>query len=250
MIDETHLAVVLMFVDKGLGSYEKGALAILNTASGKVDQVVPAGLFPHSVEYANQKLYVTLEGENKLMVYGLSESGWELKQSLPVGKSPTRLCLDGDRLYVVDTGSDELSVVDTRKDEALKSVGLRQQNLSFGVSPTSCAANGNRLYVTLANLTDGGGGGDKVSGHVAGYVPTGWYPTDVFTNGTELCVLSAKGIRPRRLDPQLGGPTKPPGESDYVLTLLNGALGRVAFKDIQAQLASYTKKVLQGSPPG
>ena len=246
-IDEKHLAVVLLFVDKEMGTYEQGALAILNTETAQVDQVIPAGIFPYAVEAANQKLYVTLEGQNKVLVFTQGEAGWSMEKQIPVGKNPTRLCADGGKLYVVDTGSDELSVIDTRTDAALSSISLRKQNFSFGVSPTSCLSSGSRLYVTLANL-NAVAVVDKISGKVAGYVPSGWYPTDVFMNGRELCVLSAKGVRPRRPNPQLGGPTKPPAETDYVLTLLNGSLGRVPLKEIQAQLRFYSKKVLDGSP--
>ncbi len=48
------------------GRFEQGKLAILNTQTGMVEQEVSTGYFPYAICLANGKLYVTVEGENKV----------------------------------------------------------------------------------------------------------------------------------------------------------------------------------------
>ena len=176
--------------------YGKGKLAILNTATGKIEPGEDAGYFPHTVRYFNHKLYVTVLGEDRLYVYDYQDSKAKFKTYLPVGKTPQDICPDpkANRLFVVNTGSDTLSVVKSvvdagkEKDEVVKEIDVRNeiafrsQGVRFGCGPTSCAVDGDRLYVTLAYRNAVGifdlGEGERF-GKSLGFIPTGWYPTKV-----------------------------------------------------------------------
>jgi hypothetical protein len=63
-IDAQHLAVGYMATKIGSGNYINGRLAILNSETGEVEKEASLGYFPYAVRYLNQKLYVTLLGEN------------------------------------------------------------------------------------------------------------------------------------------------------------------------------------------
>jgi YVTN family beta-propeller protein len=250
--DHDHLAVVYLGVGSDpkcekSGHYGKGKLAILNTKTGKIELEKVAGYFPHTVRYLNKKLYVTILGEDKLNVY---DSQAHLLKSLPVGKTPQDICPDpqANRLYVVNTGSDTLSVVDAGKDEVVSEIPVRSHGEGFGCGPTSCAVDGDRLFVTLA-YKNAVGIFDKREGKRLGFIPTGWYPTKVIPRKEWVAVLSAKGIRARR--PNVNGPQPNRErclEDEYVLTLLKGTLGIIAGDQIEANLHAWTRQVEEGSP--
>ena len=200
-IDADHLAVVYLVVGSDpryekADIYGRGKLAILNTKTGKIEHEKEAGYFPHTVRYLNKKIYVTILGEDKLKVY---DSQARLLKSLNVGKTPQDICPDpqANRLYVVNTGSDNLSVVDAGKDEIVSEIAVGSPGEGFGCAPTSCAVAGDRLFVTLG-YTNAVGIFDKREGKRLGFIPTGWYPTKVITGKEGVAVLSAKGIRARR----------------------------------------------------
>ena len=244
-IDSQHIAVVYMVAKNSQGIYDQGKLAILNTATGELEREATLGYFPHTVRYANGKLYVTVLGENKLQIYDLKQLS--LIKTLPVGRTPQDICLDGDRLYVVNTGSDSLTVIDGKTDAIASTIMLHKDESRFGSAPTSCAVEGNRLYVTQTNANSVAVL-DKGSGKQLGLIPTGWYPTKTLLNQSQLLVLNAKGIQPRR--PNLSGPQPVPERSgpQYVLTLLKGSLSIISRDKIESSLAAWTRQAQDGSP--
>ena len=242
-IDAQHIAVAYMVAENEKKDYGKGKLAILNTETGKVERVVTVGYFPYAVQFWNQKLYLTLLGENKLLVYDRS-----LKplQNLTVGRTPQNFCTDNRQLYVVNSTSDSISVINS-KNAVVKTINLHPHGFKFGSSPTSCAVKGNRLYVTQAQI-NAVAVIDKKNQQLQGFIPTGWYPTKVLLNQGQMMVLSAKGIRKRRPNPNGPQPIEEKGGQDYVLSLLKGAVAIIPQSTIADQLSTWTQEVTQGSP--
>jgi DNA-binding beta-propeller fold protein YncE len=109
-IDKNHLAVASLVTADEKKVDGKGQLTILNTQTGEIEKTVTVGEFPYAVELLNQKLYLTVLGENKLSIY---DTKLKPIKTIPVGKNPQNLCSDRSRLYVVNTASDNLSVIDT-----------------------------------------------------------------------------------------------------------------------------------------
>ncbi|MFN2453717.1 MAG: bifunctional YncE family protein/alkaline phosphatase family protein [Pyrinomonadaceae bacterium] len=244
IIDATHLVIAYLVANDEQGRYAEGRLAILNTATGAIEREVKAGYFPHTVHYAGGKLYVSLLGENKLQVY---DARLDLLKTLVVGQTPQDVCVDGERVYVVNTGSDNVSVVNTRSDAIVSTIDTRNRGSRHGSAPTSCTVNGSRLYITEASA-NAVAIFDKNSGRQLGFVPAGWYPTKALVNGNRLFVLNAKGIRARR--PNIDGPQPIPekGGQQYVLTTLKGSLSMVPMNRIEANLSNWTRQVQEGSP--
>jgi YVTN family beta-propeller protein len=243
-LDKDHLAVIYLTATNDHGVFDQGKLVLLNTSNGKIDREILIGYFPHAIRNINGNLYVTLLGENKLLVY---DKDLNLLKSLPVGKTPQGFCQDGDHLYVVNSGSDDISVVDTKTVSIASTVSLQNGQNRFGNAPTSCAIDSDRLYVTESNVDDIAVL-DKNNGNILGRIPTGWYPTKVMFEKDKMFVLSAKGISPRRANPQ--GPQPVPNDQgpQYVLTLLKGSLGIVPKSDIERNLSYWTSQVGHESP--
>lgn len=244
-IDDRRLAVLYLAAKDEKGNYIAGRLAVLDTETGKVEREADAGYFPYSVRHAGGKLYVSVVGENRLRVF--DEQLKELKE-IPVGRRPQETCADGSRLYVVNTDSDELTIVDTARDRVVGTLRTNRWGSPFGTAPTSCAVAGDRVYVTLAGM-NAVAVYDRKTRRQTGLVPAGWYPTKVVVEGGNLLVLNAKGVRPRRPNPRGPQPLEGRGGSQYVLTLLQGSLSIVPLSEMNARnVAAWTRQVLAGAP--
>jgi YVTN family beta-propeller protein len=248
-VGKNLLAVTyLMINDHGKGAWKKGAIALLDTKSGAIMDEKESGHFPYALAWVGKKLYATLEGENRVQVYTIE--GGRLKEgaSIPAGVNPTCLAQEGTNLYVADTSSDEISVIDTQKDQLAATFDLKQAGYKYGAAPTGITVDGGKLYVSLAGW-NAVAVLDKTSGTLEGLIPTGWYPTRVYTDKADLYILSAKGIMERRATSN-DNPAPGLGKEDpaYILNLLTGSLSVVPKADLATRLGAWTDQVKSGSP--
>jgi YVTN family beta-propeller protein len=244
-IDSEHLAVAYMATKKpDGGGFVGGGLALLNTANTKIEHEKKAGYYPYTVRYVSGKLFVTVLGEDKVFVF---DRELRLIKNIVVGLTPQESCTDSRRLYVVNTGADSLSVIDTQSNRVTSTVSVAERGNRFGVAPTACALEGNRLYVTLGN-TNSVAVFDRKTNRRLGLIPAGWYPTKVLANADRLVVLNAKGIQPRHPNPQ--GPPRA-GSSragEYVLTLLKGTVSIIPRGDLDKKQSAWTDTVNRSGP--
>lgn len=243
-VDARRIAVASLVGDTPEQTYGEGALALLDTETGTVEREVRVGYFPYAVHRLADKLYVTLVGENKVAVY---DARLEHLRTLSVGRSPQAMCSDAARLYVVNSASDDVTMIDSGSDRVVATIPLGRRGFRFGSSPTSCAVDGDRLYVSQAGI-NAVAVVDRPRHALLGLVPAGWYPAKVLLDRDRLFVVSAKGVEPRRPNPRGPQPAEGRGGPQYVLTLLRGALGIVPRADIGGRLAEWTRQVEAGSP--
>src|SRR5438477_3775688 len=243
-IDAQHLAVGYMATKKPGGGFVGGGLAVLNPASGQIERETKAGYYPYTVRYISGKLFVTVLGEDKVFVF---DRELKLLRTIAVGRTPQESCTDGHRLYVVNTGSDSLSAIDSQTDRITSTISVAEKESRFGVAPTSCAVDGNRLLVTLGN-TNSVAVFDRKTNKKLGLIPAGWYPTKVLASEQQLFVLNAKGIQPRRPNPKGPAGAGPSRTGDYVLTLLKGTVSIIARNDLQKNQRAWTNVVNSSGP--
>jgi YVTN family beta-propeller protein len=158
--------------------------------------------------HQDRKLYVTSEREGTVSV--LDPTDLRSLKTIRTGEQPTHLLLNRDqsRLFVANTNSDTVSVIDTATDEVVQTLLVRpaeQRGLS-GCSPLGLALSPDEttLYVALSDL-NAVAVVDLKDGYLSGLIPTGWYPTAVAASDTRLFVTAAKGVVTKR--PNL--PTNP-----------------------------------------
>jgi YVTN family beta-propeller protein len=154
------------------GATREGSVAVIDPATGKVIKEIIVGLHPNEI-LANKS---------------------------------------GKFIYVTNSNSDNVSVINTSTDEVAETINVRLQpaiNQFFGDSPDGlCLSPDNRtLYVAngmdnaLASIKLGKKAADKGSGQssiINGFIPTGAYPSAVsFLNPGTLyvCNLEAEGVR-------------------------------------------------------
>ena len=252
-VDSQHIAVLYLVTTDtgktprdpfGIGHYVKGRIALLNLMNGKVEKEAVVGYFPYDIKFTDGKFYVSLLGENKVNIY---DSQFHELKSLKVGNAPASMTVDGKYIYVVNTTSDEITVIETKTDKILRRIFVGKKGYQSGVSPTSCAVNNGKLYVSEATL-NAVAVYRLINGKLLGYIPGGWYTTKVLLDNGKLIYLSAKGILPRRPNPNGPSPIIEGHKEDYVLNLLNGTVGIVPINSIVNNLTEWTKEVEDGSP--
>lgn len=124
------------------------SLAVIDLASRTVVREIPVGNAPHTVVLAGRKAYVSNQGGRKAAPGDVTNdssgtaivsdptSGYAATGSvsvvdldsgatvgsIEVGLQPTALLLNGYALYVANTNSDTVSVIDTRTDKLVKTI--------------------------------------------------------------------------------------------------------------------------------
>jgi DNA-binding beta-propeller fold protein YncE len=126
--------------------------------------------------------------------------------SLQVGLHASAMALspNGRWLVIANTGSDSLSVLDTRKDKIVETISARQNPADlFGAQPDALAFDraGKRLYVCNASqnsvaVFDFNVGNSKM----LGLIPVGWFPGAIVHDPRRdaIYVANIKGLGPGR----------------------------------------------------
>ncbi|MFE6054227.1 alkaline phosphatase family protein [Kitasatospora sp. NPDC056446] len=124
-------------------------------------------------------------------------------RSIAVGLHPTALYARNGTLFVADTGSDEVSVIDTGRGKVVQTVSTKPwPEASVGYEPTALAlTDDGRLLVTLGRadavaVYRFGGAQEPVS--YVGLLPTDYFPAEIATVGNQVIVSNTRGVDARR----------------------------------------------------
>jgi YVTN family beta-propeller protein len=207
------------------------SLGIINLNTNKFEGHIPVGIAPYSVVLYDSKAYVTnwggrrpVKGDKTAMSAGtavvvdrktgVASSGTvsvidlitrKVLKEIKVHLHPSAMALqyERSRLYVANSNSDLISVIDTKADKVINDINPKPMaELPFGSSPdalalsddgqTLFAANGGNNLIAVIDLKT-----DKVKG----LIPTGWYPGGVVLGKKIklLCIANTKGTGTRNL---------------------------------------------------
>ena len=208
----------------------QNTVAALDPTTGAIKQTWNVGIAPRELTFVGSKLYVSNEGGRQAQAgdatmgsygtqvpangyLGTSTTGTvsvidtanpaAAPGSIAVGLHPTAMYGKGNALFVANTNSDSLSVIDTTKDKVVQTIETRPwPSSTVGYQPNSIAMTGDgHLLVTLgrANATAvyqyQGDPQEPVS--YIGLLPTDYYPATVATVGGQVVVTNARGIDAR-----------------------------------------------------
>ncbi|WP_072041945.1 alkaline phosphatase family protein [Nigerium massiliense] len=205
-------------------------VAALDPNTGAVKRTWNVGIAPREVVFVGDKLYVSNEGgrparpgEATINSYGTdvpantflgtsttgtlsvidpSASGDAVK-SIDVGLHPTAMLVHEDVLFVANTNSDTVSVVDTTKNKVVQTINTQPySNSSVGYAPTALAmTRDGRLLVTLGRVNAvavyryANDPMEPVS--YIGLLPTDYYPSDIAVANGKVVVTNTRGIDAR-----------------------------------------------------
>jgi DNA-binding beta-propeller fold protein YncE len=231
-------------------------LAVIEVASGRIVQRLPAGRYPYAVVVdAVGMVYVSAWGGYEVRVWRPAERGEGLKPagSIQVGRHPSALLLnrDGSRLYVASASTDRVSIVDTRAGRVIgELVDTVPGGSGEGSTPNALALSGDerRLYVAEADanavavfeLTGDGG-------RLEGRIPVGWYPAALLVRRDTLIVANAKGRGTAANKSNGPGPGRR-GRDGYTLAQLSGTLSLVPLAGMDGTaLATLSDRVARAN---
>lgn len=212
-----------------------------------------------------KELYISLWGGKKILVFDIASK--KIIAQIPVGENPNELLLskNGKRLFVANAGDNSVSVIDiaARKEIEVLNAAL------FPDAPTGSATNGlalsenqKTLYIANADnnclaVFDVGIPGQS---RPKGFIPAGWYPTNVKVLGKKIFVSNGKGFSsssnakgpdPSRRDQQVnyqhGDYQNNQDQIEYIGGLFKGTLSIIDEPGV-AKLAQYSRMVYSNTP--
>lgn len=246
---------------------ENNSLYVIDLLSKKIIQQDTLLEPAYACQLSNNKkeLYISLWGGKKVLVFDAAAK--KIITQINVGENPNELLLskNGKLLFVANAGDNAVSVIDIAKRKVLEVLNAAL----YPDAPTGSASNGlalsedqKTLYVANADnnslaVFDVSKPGFSKS---KGFIPAGWYPTNVKVIGKKIFVSNGKGFssKPNSKGPD---PTKHDQEvnyqhadfknkqsqMEYIGGLFKGTMS-IIDEPNAAQLAAYSKTVYQNTP--
>jgi YVTN family beta-propeller protein len=209
--------------------------------------------FPYGIAALNDgsKCYVASERDDAVYVLDTSDPAKPaMKEKLSTGAHPVAVLFSNDQktLFVANSLSDTISIVDTATDKITGTVLLRPRMARDipGVTPTALALSPDQktLFAALSDM-NAVAVVDVASSELRGYIPAGWYPTGVVASqdGKSILVCNAKGTQVRNPNNH-PNPHDPKSKSTPVLQNLMGNVISIAVPTSDKKLAAATEQVL------
>jgi DNA-binding beta-propeller fold protein YncE len=212
-----------------------------------------------------KQLYISLWGTDQLLIWDTETK--QTTKKLAIGDNPNELLLtkNGSYLYVANANDNSVAVVDTKSLTIIEVLNCAL----FANAPNGSTTNGlalneteSRLYVANADNNNLAVFDVTKKGFSSsiGFIPTGWYPTNLKIVGNTLFVTNGKGLsslantngpspiqRKQTVNYQAGDVKAKPAPVQYVGGLFKGTLS--IFKEpTVAELANLTKQVYLNTP--
>jgi YVTN family beta-propeller protein len=225
----------------------QSSLSVIDVASNTVRKKISLPGFPLALAAVaptnsrNEKVYASCERDG---VVASIDAQTGKVQPIKTGMQPTGLLLNKDqsRLYVSNSGSDTVSIIDTATDQVIKTILTRPAALRGlpGCTPEGLALSPDErtLFVALADL-NAVGVIDLDRQELAGYIPAGWYPTAVAVANGNLFVANAKGVKA----------VTPNGKAvnahgTYIQNIIEGTVSKIDLREAMSGLRDLTQQTL------
>ncbi len=230
-------------------------LAAVDLATGAVVKRVDLAAEPYGcvVSGDGASVYVSSWGGARILAFDAETL--EPRGEVAVGEHPNAMVqsADGARLFVACANTNSVWAIDLASRTAKEQISVAlAPDAPAGSTPNALALSPDGGTLLVANADNNAVAVVDVSrpgaSRVAGFIPTGWYPTGVTfaPDGRRILVLSGKGLtsmaNPRGPQPGAEG-----DRSQYIGALLTGALSVLPVPDA-AELAAYTATVRRVTP--
>jgi YVTN family beta-propeller protein len=210
-----------------------------------------------------KNLYISLWAGTGIVVYN-TVSG-NITATIYSGHHPNELLLDkkGNRLFVANANDNTVSVIDTRTNKLTETIstvlyptnlpGSTTNGLALSADEkTLYIANADNNYLAVFDVSISGNSKSQ------GFIPVGWYPTNVKTLGNKIIVANGKGLtskanplgpQPFLKDNNIGEHVGLTANSmiQYIGGLFKGALSFIDAPKPE-QLKAYTQQVYANTP--
>jgi YVTN family beta-propeller protein len=211
-----------------------------------------------------KRLYVSVWGADEVIIVNTAER--KISDHIKVGDNPNELCLSksGKLLYIANANDNSVSIINTQTLKVIETLSAAL----FPDAPPGSTSNGlalstdeKTLYIANADnnclaVFDVSKPGQSKSN---GFIPTGWYPTNVKVVGKKIFVTNGKGfssqanpygpnpVRKREEVVYQGGDKSKPIEVQYIGGLFKGTMSIINTPTPQ-QLSVYSQLVYHNTP--
>jgi len=229
-------------------------VSLVDLATGDIRVTVDVPAEPYSTLFSKDgsTLFVSLWGGARVLL--LDPKTLATKGSVAVGEHPNAMVEAPDgRVFVACANTNAVYVIDPWAMKAVEqiSVSLFSQAPpgstpnALALSPdgrTLLVANADNNTVAVVDVSKAG------AGRVAGFIPTGWYPTGVAfsAHGEAIYILSGKGLT-SLANPRGAQAGVPGAEGQYTGSMLQGSLSILSTPDDET-LRRYTNTVFRLTP--
>lgn len=243
---------------------EDSALYVVDLKTNKVIKRValPAEAYSCFLSPDDKSLYISIWGGEKVTVYNTATGN--ITRNITTGSHPNELLLNrkGIYLFVANANDNSVSIINTLTDKTIETVStsLYPTRLTgsttngLALSPdekTLYIANADNNCLAVFDVSKPGSSQSK------GFIPVGWYPTNVKTLGNKILVSNGKGFT-SMANPQGPQPVKKADNSgyqkgaqnskeQYIGGLFKGTLSFIKTPTAE-QLKIYTKQVYANTP--
>ncbi|MGZ3753682.1 MAG: alkaline phosphatase family protein [Mucilaginibacter sp.] len=242
---------------------EDSSLYVINPNTFKITSKVKLAAEAYSCILSpdEKTLYISIWGGEQVACYNTATG---VITNIKAGNHPNELLLNkkGTYLFVANASENTVSIISTqtRKTIEVISTALYATKLA-GSTPNGLALSADEKTLYIANadnnclsVFDVSKPGNSQS---RGFIPVGWYPTNVKVLGTKILVANGKGFT-SMANPRGPQPVKKTDNSgyqkgavnsreQYIGGLFKGTLSFIKVPDA-VQLKTYTRQVYANSP--
>jgi YVTN family beta-propeller protein len=244
---------------------ENNSFYIVDLVSKKIVYKDSLGEAAYSCILSNNKkeLYISLWGGKKILVFDVAAR--KISSEINVGENPNEILLskNGKYLFVANAGDNSVSVIDIAKRKVIEVLNAAL----YPNAPTGSASNGlalseNQQTLYIANADNNCLAVFDVSkpgfSKSKGFIPVGWYPTNVKVIGKKIFVSNGKGFQsfanPHGPNPvvvkkkvKFQKADNEDNETEYIGGLMKGTMS-IVDEPSASQLAAYSKQVYDNTP--
>ncbi len=246
---------------------ENNSLYVIDLQSKSIKQQLSLGAEAYAcLLSANKKeLYISLWGGDKLLIYDIAAQ--KINGAIHVGDNPNELLLNkkGTLLFVANANDNSVSVIDLKTQKVIEVLNAAlYPNAPVGSASNGLALSENEKTLYIANADNNALAVFDLSkpgfSSSKGFIPVGWYPTNVKVVGKKIFVSNGKGFSsfpnakgpdPSKTDQKVryqhGDYTNKQSNIEYIGGLMKGTMSIVDVPN-DKQLAAYSKMVYANTP--
>ncbi len=245
---------------------ENNALYLVDLNTKSVIEQWPLGAeaFTCLLSPDKKELYISLWGGDKILVFDTQQR--KLTDSIPVGDNPNEICLtkNGRYLFVANANDNSVSVVDLPKRSVIETFNTAlYPDAPYGSTTNGVALSADEKTLYIANADNNCLAVFDVSNpgfsQSKGFIPTGWYPTQVKVIGKKIFVANGKGFssmanpygpNPVKKFQEVNyqrGDIKKPDKVQYIAGLFKGTLS-IIDRPAEKLMGQYSQMVYANTP--
>ncbi|MFZ9262052.1 MAG: alkaline phosphatase family protein [Chitinophagaceae bacterium] len=180
---------------------DDSSLYIINTSSKSIQQKTKLGAEAYTCVLSPDRtiLYVTLWGGDQVLK--MNATNGSIISRVNVGDNPNEIIINkkGDKLFVANANDNSVSIIKTSDMKVLETLNAAlYPNAVPGSTTNGLALSDDEERLFIANADNNALAVFEVehtgASHSKGFIPVGWYPTNVRVIGKKVFVTNGKGF--------------------------------------------------------